>query len=283
MRKKIRCIGVIGLGLIGGSLAMALKEKGYKVTGITNDKSFRLGQLQNTDLIFICTPLNLINSYIKKITKIVKHPLILTDVGSTKSEICKYAQKILPANITFIGGHPMAGSEKSGIKWADKALFQNCAWVLTPINKNSKQEIKTLQKIIKQIGAKILITTPDEHDRAVALISHLPLLASIGLCEVVRNIKDPKLRRLAKAIASSGFRDTTRIGAGNPELSLNLLRSNSKNLSKLIPIYLKELNYIFRLANKKPKTLNNLLNQIMKQRKTMFDTKGYNKYLSASH
>ena len=276
MKDRIKHIGIIGLGLIGGSLAKALKARGYYITGIDKKEStlkiakkqkvinkgytkLNKQALRNVSLIFLATPLSTIPFYIKEIAKMVKHDVILTDTGSTKQEICKIAKKVLPKNITFIGGHPMAGTEKTGFEFSDKNLFKNCVWLLTSVNKNTKQEIKILQKIFKQIGAKALVTTLDVHDKAVCLISHLPLLASIGLCETVRNIKDKKLRRLAEAIASSGFRDTTRIAGGNPELNSDLLRSSNANLKILLTNYKRELENTLKEAKAQPnKLLKNL-------------------------
>lgn len=290
MKTKIKHIAIIGLGLIGGSLAKALKAKGYKIVGITKslktikqakkEKAINIGYtklsptvFKNIDLIFIATPLNLIPLYIRKISKTVKHEVVLTDVGSTKSEICNFAKKALPKNITFIGGHPMAGNENSGFSFAQKSLFKNCAWILTPQDKSkkTKEALKTLNEIIKQIGAKPVITDLYKHDKAVALISHLPLVASIGLCEVVKKLKDHKLQNLAILTTSSGFRDTTRIAGGNPEMNSNLIISNFKNLSGLLSRYNNELKKIIRLAKKNPKKFRTTLVTISKWRNNLYN------------
>ena len=290
MKKNIKQIAIIGLGLIGGSLAKALKEKGYKITGITkSSKTIRLAlkekvifkgftklnskALENVDVIFICTPLHLIIGYLNKISKL-KQGIIITDVGSTKTEICKYAKKtfstqssILNPQSSFIGGHPMAGTEKAGFTVSNKNLFKNCAWILTPIDKNN-ESLTIIKIIVKKIGAKPIITTPEKHDQAVALVSHLPLLVSIGLCETVKN---SGLRDFASMIASSGFRDMTRIASGNPEMNLNLIISNNLALQKILPVYFKELNNILRMAKTKSKSLHKKLSTVSQWRSKLYN------------
>ena len=307
MKHKIEQIAIIGLGLIGGSLAKALKEKGYKIVGITKDpKTIKLAlkekainkgftilsskTLEDTDLIFICTPLHLIKEYLNKISKLkLKNSVIITDVGSTKLEICDYAAKLFLTNAPltgrdlsrhysfFIGGHPMAGTEKIGFTSSTKNLFKDCAWILTPQGKN-KNSLTTLKTIIKKIGAKPIITTPEKHDQAIALISHLPLLASIGLCNIA---KESSSRELASIIASSGFRDTTRIASGNPEMNSNLLISNSQVLKKILPAYFKELNNTLKMAETKLKSLYKKLNTVSSWRNKLYNLKGGNNLLNA--
>ena len=141
MESKSKCIVVVGLGLIGGSLAKALKARGYYIVGIDKKESaLKIAKkqkvinegytklsnqaLKNVNLIFLSTPLSLIPFYIKEIAKTIKHDVILTDTGSTKQEICKIAKKNLPRNITFIGGHPMSGTEKQGFKFSDRTYLK---------------------------------------------------------------------------------------------------------------------------------------------------------------
>ncbi|MBI3591518.1 MAG: prephenate dehydrogenase/arogenate dehydrogenase family protein [Candidatus Melainabacteria bacterium] len=298
-QKQIKRIAIVGLGLIGGSLAMTLKSSGYEIIGITKknetlEKAKKLklidsgstelnsDVLKNVDVIFLSPPLSYISYYIKEVSKIVKHEVILTDVGSTKLDICKTAKSVLPENIAFIGGHPMAGTEQSGFNSAQTNLFKNCAWVLTPIDSSekSKKALSLLQNIIKQIGAKPVISNPEKHDQAVALISHLPLLASIGLCRVVKDIKDSKLKNLALLLASSGFRDMTRIGGGNPELNSDLLASNISQLINLLPKYYSELEKMLELAKDKTDELRKVLSVVNSWRGNLYNSEGKNNSLS---
>ena len=284
MKHKIKNIAIIGLGLIGGSLAKALKGKGYILIGIDkNSKTIKLAlkekviqkgfteltskSLENVGIIFICTPLPLIKDYLNKISKLkLKKKIIITDVGSTKSEICKSPYSM------FIGGHPMAGTEKAGFASSKKDLFKNCSWVLTP-KKNNPKALSELKKVILKTGAKIILTTPEKHDQAVALISHLPLLMSIGLCSVIKN---SDIRDLSSKLASSGFKDTTRIAGGNPEMNSNLLISNLTVLKKLLPSYVKELNNILKTADSKPKDLYKKLNNASMWRNSLYNSKDKN-------
>lgn len=299
IKNKIKRIAIIGLGLIGGSLALALKVNGYYIVGITKnpdtlakakkEKAIDIGytelnneELNNVDLIFLTPPLSYIPEYINQISKIVKKEIILTDAGSTKVEICNFAKKVLPENITFIGGHPMAGTEKAGFAFAQIGLFKQCAWILTPVNntENTKQAIKILEDIVIQIGAKPIQANPKKHDQAVALISHLPLIASIGLCQIVRNLKDSEVKHLATVIASSGFKDTTRIGGGNPEMNSNLLTSNFLQISTLLQEYSTELERLIKLAKEHPETLLKTLSEVTEWRSKLYSQEGKNNLLN---
>ncbi len=270
-KSKSKRIAVIGLGLIGGSLAKALSKKGYEVTGISKSektiknalkgKAIKKGflnitsnSLNDVEIIFICTPLSLVKDKIKEISKVAKNKLILTDVGSTKSDICNYAKKVLPKNITFVGGHPMAGNEFSGFNYADEKLFKNCTWVLIKENKNI-EALKPLEKVIKEVEAKVVISDSHAHDKAVAIISHLPILVSSALCKLLMDLKDEKIKKLGLILAASGFRDTTRVASGNPKLSSDLLSINQKEIKKLLPLY---LNYLKIINFSEPKFLKEL-------------------------
>ena len=288
--KKVKQIAIIGLGLIGGSLALSLKQCGYKVIGITKSlKTVKLAKrkkaidegyvklssksLENVDVIFIATPLHLIKNYIKQIIDLkLKKEIIITDVGSTKLEICNFAKSQISFH-HFIGGHPMAGIEHSGFSAAQKNLFKGAVWVLTPVNhsKKSKQALQVLSKVISEINAKPILTTADKHDKAVALISHMPILIAIGLCQLVQNVKDPEIKKLAMTLAASGFRDTTRIAIGNPEMSQSILKSNFPQLSKLLRDYSRELNNTLELLNKNPKKLLTELSKVSCWRKLLYD------------
>lgn len=272
--REIKHIAIIGLGLIGGSLALALKNKGYKVFGIDlNVKNLKLAisrkaiykgytkltprAFKNVELIFIATPLSVIPKIISQVSKLIKNEVILSDVGSTKFEICNLAKKTLPENIIFIGTHPMAGSEKKDFQAAHSSLFEGSAWTFTPLDKSKKTKtaLEILIRLIKKLGAKPVITTPANHDKAVAFISHLPLLVSLGLCKLVMKLRDKELKKLALMIVSSGFRDTTRIAGGNPRLNSDLIVSNLFKIASLLGGYQKELREILRLSKSNPTRL----------------------------
>lgn len=296
---KIKRIAIVGLGLIGGSLAMALKVNGYYIVGITRkpetlavakrEKAIDVGykelneeSINSVDLIILAPPLAVIPEYLEKVSKIVKREIILTDVGSTKLEICNLAKRILPENITFVGGHPMAGTENAGFLSAQLSLFKNCAWILTPINDNEKTKIAldVLKKLYTQIGSKPLIALPDKHDKAVALVSHLPLLASIGLCQLVRNLEDLELQGLATLIASSGYRDMTRIGGGNPEMNADLIVTNLVQIESLKETYNNEIERLIKIVKENPDSFLNELRHVHNWRSKLYNKEGKNNLLN---
>jgi len=296
---KFKKIAIVGLGLIGGSLAMALKVNGYYIVGITrkaetlavakNEKAIDIGfqelnseSVKDVDLIILAPPLATIPEYLEKIGKVVKHNILVTDVGSTKLEICNFAKTVLPANITFIGGHPMAGTENAGFLSAQISLFKKCAWILTPLNDSSKQKeaIEKLIALFKEIGSKPIVTDPEKHDKAVALVSHFPLLASIGLCQLVRNLRDLELQGIASLIASSGFRDITRIGGGNPEMNSDLITTNHAQVLALVSMYQKELEGALKLATDNPEKFLEELHHIHNWRSKLYNREGKNNLLN---
>ena len=181
-------IGVIGLGLIGGSIFKSLKNK-YEVIGVSSsvqeaNVSPNYETLKVCDLIFVCTPMSVTLEVLDKLENILSPSAIVTDVCSLKEFVTKktYSYKFIPS-------HPMAGTENNGWEYSFAELFQNAKWVITPINNDTLPEQKILETVIRDMGANPLITTPSEHDKAVALISHMPMVIAQALCE---NIKDNK-------------------------------------------------------------------------------------------
>ena len=296
---RIKRIAIVGLGLIGGSLAMALKINSYYIVGITRksetlavaqrEKAIDIGfneldeeSIKDVDLIILAPPLAVIPQYLEKIAKVVKGEIIVTDAGSTKLEICNIAKKILPKNITFVGGHPMAGTENAGFLSAQISLFKKCAWILTPIDESSKSKIavEALKNLYEKIGSIPLIASPEKHDKAVALVSHLPLLASVGLCQLVRNMSDLELQGLASLIASSGYRDMTRIGGGNPEMNSDLITTNYSQVVSLLQNYTKELELLIKIAKENPKGFLEELNHVHNLRSKLYTKEGKNNLLN---
>lgn len=222
-------IGVIGLGLIGGSIFKALRSKSeYDLIGVSSsvkeeNVSSDYETLKACDLVFVCTPMNATLEILDKLEGILSPSAIVTDVCSLKGFVSKkkYSYKFIPS-------HPMAGTENSGWESSFPELFVGAKWVITPIDGEITDEQEILEKVLESLGAKILITTPDEHDKAVALISHLPMVVAQALCS---NIKDNKL---AQEIASSGFRDTTRLALSNIEMASDMVEMNSENISKAL-------------------------------------------------
>lgn len=251
-------VGIVGLGLIGGSLALDLKEKGLEIIGVSkrqstcnlaiekgivNGASINFDILQNTDLIIICTPINLIIPTLKSLIPYVDSQTVISDVASVKMDIV-YEGSSLWAN--FIGGHPMAGTSQQGIEAIQAHLFKNAPYVLTPISSTSDLAIAKMREIIELIESKIYICEPKIHDQAVALISHLPVVISANLIYTALSEKDKKVLELAKKLASSGFKDTSRVGGGNPELGLMMAKYNRQNLLSFLCQYRENLDLFIK-------------------------------------
>ncbi|CFY08819.1 Prephenate dehydrogenase [Syntrophomonas zehnderi OL-4] len=255
---KIKKVGIIGLGVIGASLGMALRNSssviqvaGRDLTEKTALQALEVGAIDEhldarllgeCDLVVIATPLNTIPQVAAEIKDSLKPGALVSDVGSVKGWVMQVLQQELPAEVHIVGGHPMAGSEKSGLSAADKFLFQNAAYVLTPQPDTPQDILAGLIELLKTIGARIAIMDAQEHDQAVAQVSHLPHLISAALVNNLQN--NPE----ALALAGGGLRDTTRIAASDPELWENILMLNSnavtqeiKNMQELLQNYLKAL------------------------------------------
>ncbi len=216
-------IGVIGLGLIGGSIFKALRDK-YNVIGVSSsvqeeNVSNDYSTLKGCDLVFVCSPMSATLEVLDKLDDILDSNTLVTDVCSLKEFVSKkkYSFKFIPS-------HPMAGTEHSGWRNSFPELFRGANWAITPIDGEILPEQELLEDIIKDLGANTIITTAEEHDKAVALISHFPLVVAQALCE---NIKDNKL---AQALASTGFKDTTRLALSNTQMASDMVELNQENI-----------------------------------------------------
>ena len=221
-------IGVIGLGLIGGSIFKDLKKSGYDVIGISQSQSGEhiykdYSLLKECDVVFVCTAMNKTLEVLDKLEEILSENTIVTDVCSLKSFVC---QKQRPYK--FIPSHPMAGTEHKGFENSFEGLFENAKWVITPVFNSKEEDLKILTDIIKQFGATPVITTPEEHDRAVALISHMPMLVAQAIFKTAQD------NDLAMQIAASGFRDMTRLAMSNTEMANDMITMNSENIESAI-------------------------------------------------
>jgi len=255
--KKIKNITVIGLGLIGGSLALSLKnvDKNFIITGYDIEKeSMSIARyrniidisakdykeaVSNADLVIIATPISNIIEVINNTRDHLKKGAIITDVGSAKEKIVKRAGEILPEDVVFIGGHPMAGSENEGVLSATPDLFRNAFYILTPTGTTVSESLVTLHSLFTGIGAKVISMNPKEHDINVALISHLPHVLSTSLVDMIDD-KQRDLKNLFK-LCAGGFRDMTRIAAANTKMWLEISLENKEELIESINIYMKYL------------------------------------------
>lgn len=233
-------IGIVGLGLIGGSifkalLALKCDVSAVSVSSVTVLKAKKycpnvskaLVNLRHCDVIFVCTPMNKINNVLDKFEKILPKKAIVADVSSLKGFVC---QKKRPYQ--FIPTHPMAGSECAGFDNAFENMFLGAKWILTPFQDTSEENIKKITDIIAVLGANAIFSTPSEHDEAVALISHMPLLLSQALFRTAQG------NNLALKLASSGFRDMTRLALSSEELAIDMMSLNCENVQNaLLKLY----------------------------------------------
>jgi prephenate dehydrogenase len=251
-------IVIIGVGLIGGSLALAIKQRfpAIHITGIDTPQVLKqaLGRhaidhtsnsiertVSSADLVILAAPISSIISMLPCVAKNCSPNTIVTDTGSVKQVLVKRAQQLFP-NGNFIGGHPMAGSEFSGINAAHPLLFQNALYLLTPTHATKKRQLSSLAKFFSALDARICIIDPLTHDSVVAAVSHLPQLAAVALMNSVGKHHPDSPHHLA--LAAGGFRDMTRIASSPFEMWKDILSANRKEISKALRIYIKQLNKI---------------------------------------
>lgn len=249
-------IGIIGLGLIGGSLGWDLRVQGFRVLGVSRREetcqqalalgivdraSMDLSLLRDADFVFLCTPLSVIVSTFKSLISYLSPDVIVTDVGSVKTSIVRELSSLWPH---FVGGHPMAGSEYQGLDGAQRDLFVGRPYVITPLPTTSETTVTKVRDLAQRLGATVYQCSPEEHDRAVAWISHLPVMVSASLISACLQENHPEIRRFAELFASSGFRDTSRVGGGNPELGVMMARFNREELLRTLGDYRQQLDQL---------------------------------------
>lgn len=255
-------IGIVGLGLIGGSLGWSLRSLGHQVLGISrkeqtcriaiergvvDDASLNLTLLAAADVIFICTPLGAIASTVQQAIPHLSANAIITDVGSVKQPI---VEAVAPLWHNFVGGHPMAGTAESGIEAACRDLFVGKPYVLTPTETTPPEAVTTVAEIVRSLGAVVYHCRPHDHDRAVAWISHLPVMVSASLIAACTSESNPAVLQLAQHLASSGFRDTSRVGGGNPELGVMMAKYNRADLLRSLLNYRQHLDQFIHLIER---------------------------------
>ena len=246
-------IGIVGLGLIGGSLGLDFRSHGHRVVGVSrkpetcdralqrgvvDDASVSLTLMKQTDAVFICTPLAAMKATVTEVLPMLSENTVLTDVGSVKGWV---VDTIAPLWPNFVGGHPMAGTAESGIEAAQLDLFVGAAYVLTPTDRTPVAAVETIETLVRPLQTQIYHCTPEDHDRAVAWISHLPVFASASLITACLGETDSAVLELAQSLASSGFRDTSRVGGGNPELGVMMAQYNRAALLRSLHSYRDDL------------------------------------------
>ena len=247
--KSSKNIGIVGLGLIGGSLGLDLQKLGYTVYGIAHREETaqkarerKLAQIISTDpsllkncsLIYIALPIEQLLNPSSILINSIPRNAVVTDVGSIKLPILNTWNKLHPR---FVASHPMAGTEKSGVNSGEHNLFKNKPWVVTPNKETDQKALERVKQVALSLGSEWISSEAKIHDEAVCLISHLPVLISAALLNTLCTDINPTIYSLAKSIASSGFADTSRVGGGNPALGVSMAKFNRVNLKRQLSSY----------------------------------------------
>ncbi|MFQ5861013.1 MAG: prephenate dehydrogenase [Dehalococcoidia bacterium] len=254
-------IAIVGMGLIGTSLGLALREqtaKGLELVGTDKEydhaiKAQKMGAIDKATralrdavddaaMVIIATPLLAIREILEAIGPRLRPGCVVTDTGSTKGVVLQWAAEYLPSEVSFVGGHPLTGKETSGPEAAEAALFQDKLYCVIPSPSAQKEAVKSVIDLVSSIGAKPYFVDPVEHDSYIAAVSHLPLLLSVALVGTVS--KSPGWGDLAQ-VASSGFRDISRLASGDPVMGRDICVTNPDNIVHWIDAFIKEL-YEFR-------------------------------------
>jgi len=249
-------VAIVGLGLIGGSIGLALHKAkaaqqvvGYdlgkgisnqarKIGAIDEPYSTLADAVRGAELIILATPVGAMRSLLQDIATTATPGAVVTDVASTKAQIISWAEEFLPTSVAFVGGHPMTGKELSGVESADAALFQGRIYCLTPTAHTRPVAINKVSILIEALGARVRFLEPAEHDGQVAGISHLPFVASVAL---MKTVAEGPAWGDAAMLAAGGFRDMSRLAAGNPEMYRDICLTNSEALTRWLNEYITTL------------------------------------------
>lgn len=250
-------LAIIGLGLIGGSIGLALKKAeiervGYVRNSAKGEQAIKRGvvdkvttsliaAIEGTDVVIIATPVMTIQGILSQISNYLNDECIVADTASTKEKVMEWAQAILPPTVSFIGGHPLAGKECYGIEAADAGLFQNCLYCLTPAANAGQKAIDTMVDLVKELGACPYFIDATEHDRLLAGVSHLPFILSTAL--VLTTAKSPWWDKMSK-LAASGYYDLSRLASQSPQMNQDISLTNQANLLNWLDAYISELNQL---------------------------------------
>jgi prephenate dehydrogenase len=252
-----RKIALVGVGLLGGSLALAIRARNLAQTVhgyVRRDASVAecekaglknfatrdlLAAVRDADLVILCTPLSQMRGLTEAMLPALKTGVLVSDVGSVKESVIAELEPIVArAGAHFIGAHPMAGGEKMGVASANARLFSDAVCVLTPTKKSNSGAVQVLEEFWHLLGARVLKLTPELHDELVARCSHLPHLVAAGLANYILDAVHPKEQPL---LCANGFRDTTRIASGSPEMWRDIAMSNRGQLGRALNVFIEDL------------------------------------------
>jgi prephenate dehydrogenase len=259
-------VTIVGVGLIGGSLGLVLKKLAMadSVVGVGRrvenlKTAVELGAIDRyvadakagvtgADLVVLATPVDTYERHLKDWSRCLASRAIVTDVGSVKGPLVAQAEDLMPEGVRFVGAHPIAGREKTGVAAGSADLFKGARCILTPTGKTDPQALQIIREMWEAAGSIVLSMDPHLHDRVLGAVSHLPHVAAFALINTLTEIKDrttPELDLLA--YAGGGLRDTTRIAASSPEMWRDIFLWNRQNLVAMIEVYEQQLRRLKQL------------------------------------
>ena len=256
-----RPVGLVGLGLIGGSIGLDLKAQGIPTVALahrarTAERARQRGLadvistdpevLKEAGLVVLCLPLDRLLTPTPQLLSALPRQALVSDVGSVKGPVLAAWQSAWSGR--FIGGHPMAGTTAAGVDAGQAGLFQGRPWAVTTTETTSSADLQLLEALIRVLGARVIHCTAQGHDHAVALVSHLPVLVSAALLHTMAGEQNQPIRHLAESLASSGFADTTRVGGGNPRLGALMASHNRQALRQALHRYRESLDTLESLV-----------------------------------
>ena len=252
-----RKITLIGVGLLGGSLGLAVKQRGLaeQVAGYVRRKESVSECLEkkvvdeattdlksaakDADLVVFCTPLAQMGRLAREIAPVLKKGALVTDVGSVKGSLTARLQEIFERwEIEFVGSHPMAGSEKMGVQAARPELFENAVCVITPTSVNTDAGIQKIERLWSEVGGRVMRLSPEDHDRFASRSSHLPHLLAAALARYVLQERDGEAQQ---KLCANGFKDTTRVASGSPEMWRDIVTANRAQLLEALHEFVGDL------------------------------------------
>ena len=286
----VKRITIVGLGLIGGSMGLALKRaglEGVELIGYARNlerakKAISFGAVDEVednlasavnkaDVVILAIPPLAMKGILEQLGNHLPSGCIVTDTASTKVKVMEWAEEYLPATIPFIGGHPMAGKELSGIGAAEATLFEGCTYCLIPGRNASPQSVEVIASLVKNIRANPLFITASEHDSFVAAISHLPLILSAAL--VSATTKDPYWGKISR-LATTGYRDVTRLASQNPQMNRDICLTNQQNIVKWVDQFMQELSWFRQLIADNSGELEEVFTRVRQERQRWLEEYG---------
>ena len=258
MNHSFEKVCIVGLGLIGGSVGLAIKRSnisnqitGYARSNSTLERAIELGlvdkvednlkdAVNDCDLVILATPLSAFKKLVEEMSPFLKKDCIITDTGSAKLSVIEDLSGILPSNVEFVPGHPIAGTEESGPDAGFAELFDNRWCILTPTDDNSSHAVDLVREFWESIGSKVEIMDPLHHDKVLAITSHIPHLIAFNIVGTANNLANVTEKEVVK-YSAGGFRDFTRIAASDPKMWSDIFTYNSEAVLEMLELFSDDL------------------------------------------